>query len=123
MKTEKRNLIETLMDEEEVARRETTLLGGGRILRRRRWRRTAWRSFAGIAILALAVLSIQKMTGPRSQALTAIALPQERTGGLTDAELLAMFPKTPVGLITLENGKKRLIFPRPGDEERFMGRY
>ena len=123
MKPEKRNLIQTLMDEEEAARRETTLLEGGRILRRRRCRRAAWRSFAGIAIIAVAVLSIQKMTKPRPLASTAIALPQERTGSLADAELLAMFPKTPVGLITLENGKKRLIFPRPGDEERFMGRY
>jgi hypothetical protein len=34
--------------------------------------------------------------------------------------LLALFPDTPVGLITLENGKKRLIFPRPGDQERFV---
>jgi len=34
-----------------------------------------------------------------------------------------MFPKTPVGLVTLENGKKRLIFPRPGDEQRFVARY
>jgi hypothetical protein len=123
MKPEKRNLIQTLMDEDEVVLRETTLLEGGRILRRRRWRRMAGRSFAGIAILTLAVLSIQKVTQPRRQVLTTIALPQKQTAALTDAELLAMFPKTPIGLMTLENGKKRLIFPRHSDEERFIARY
>ena|SRR5271157_2543908 len=123
MKPEKRHLIETLMDEEETARREAILLGGGRILRRRRWRWAAWRSFAGIAILALAALPILKTTEPRPRALTAVAVAQERMRGLTDAELLAMFPDTPIGLMTLENGKKRLIFPRPGDEDRFMARY
>lgn len=123
MKPEKRNLIETLMDEEEAARREAILLCGGRILRRRHWRRVAWRSFAGIGILALVSLSILKTTELRPRALTAVAVPQERMASLTDAELLAMFPDTPVGLITLENGKKRLIFPRPGDEDRFMARY
>jgi hypothetical protein len=123
MKPEKRDLIETLMDEAQFVRREATLLAGGRILWQRRWKRVAWRSIAGIAVLAVAALSIQKMTEPRSRALTAVALPQGRTGGLTDAELLAMFPDTPVGLISLENGKKRLIFPKPGDEARFMARY
>jgi hypothetical protein len=123
MKPEKRHLVETLLDQEEVARRAATLLSAGRILRRRRWRRAAWRSVTGISILALAALSIQKMTHPPPPPLTAIALPQVRTGSLTDDELLAMFPKTPVGLVTLENGKKRLIFPRPGDEQRFVARY
>jgi hypothetical protein len=123
MKSEKRNFIETLIDEEEVARREAILLRAGRILRQRRWRRVAWQGFAGIAALALAVFFFQKMATPRPRVLIAVAVPQERTGGLTDAELLALFPKTPVGLITLENGKKRLIFPRLGDEERFMARY
>jgi hypothetical protein len=123
MKPEKRHLIETLMDQEEVSRRAATLLGAGRILRRRRWRRAAWRSVAGIAILALAALSIQNMTEPRPRPLTAVALPEKRTGSVTDAELLAMFPQTPVGLVTLQNGKKRLIFPRPGDEQRFMAQY
>jgi hypothetical protein len=39
---------------------------------------------------------------------------------LTDDELLALFPNTPVGLATLPDGKKLLIFPRPGDEKRFV---
>ena len=41
---------------------------------------------------------------------------------LTDDELLALFPDTPVGLATLPDGKKLLIFPRPGDEKRFVTR-
>jgi hypothetical protein len=39
---------------------------------------------------------------------------------LTDDELLALFPNTPVGLATLPNGKKRLIFPHPGDEQKYV---
>jgi hypothetical protein len=31
-----------------------------------------------------------------------------------------LFPNTPVGLASLPDGKKRLIFPRPGDEQRFI---
>jgi hypothetical protein len=41
---------------------------------------------------------------------------------LTDDELLALFPNTPVGLATLADGKKRLIFPRSGDEQKFVTR-
>jgi hypothetical protein len=49
-----------------------------------------------------------------------LALAAKPPGSVTDAELLGMFPETPVGLATLKNGTKRLIFPRPGDQERFM---
>jgi hypothetical protein len=41
---------------------------------------------------------------------------------LTDDQLLGFFPNTPVGLATLPDGKKLLIFPRPGDEARFITR-
>ncbi len=119
MRPEKRELIESLMGEEEAARRTATLQAGERIL----WRRVAWRSFGGIAVLAVTELFIVKTTGPQPRPLTAVVEPQEQTGSLTDAELLGMFPNTPVGLATLANGKKRLIFPRPGDEARFMARY
>ncbi len=46
--------------------------------------------------------------------------PLEKIRALTDGELLALFPDTPVGLVTLENGTKRLVFPRRGDESRFV---
>jgi hypothetical protein len=41
---------------------------------------------------------------------------------LTDEELLSLFPNTPVGLATLPNGKKLLLFPRPGDAAKFITR-
>ena len=41
---------------------------------------------------------------------------------LTDEQLLSLFPDTPVGLATLPNGKKLLIFPHPGDEAKFITR-
>lgn len=38
---------------------------------------------------------------------------------ITDDQLLALFPGTPVGLGTA-GGKTRLLFPRAGDEARFV---
>jgi len=122
MKPEKRHLIHDLLDEQRDARREATLLAGGRILRRRRWRRVALRSFAAVTLLALATISLQRRITPRPVNLTAIPAPPAPAQSLSDAELLALFPNTPVGLITFGNGKKQLIFPRPGDAERFIKR-
>ena len=122
MKPEKQHLIHDLLDEDRDARREATLLAGGRILRRRRWRRMALRSFAVVAILGIAALSIQRTMTPRPRVLTSVPVPPSEVHGLTDDELLSLFPNTPIGLTTLENGKKRLIFPRSGDEERFITR-
>jgi hypothetical protein len=122
MKPEKRHLIHDLLDEERGARREATLLAGGRILRRRRWRRVALRSFAAVMLLALATFTLQRMIAPRHPVLTAVPAPSDAVKSLTDAELLALFPNTPVGLVTLESGRKQLIFPRPGDQERFIKR-
>jgi hypothetical protein len=41
---------------------------------------------------------------------------------LSDDELLSLFPNTPVALASLPDGKKRLFFPRPGDEQKFITR-
>src|SRR5437899_1592943 len=122
MKPEKRHLIHDLLHEDPDVRREATLLAGGRILRRRRWRRMALRCFALVAIVGIAALSIQRTLAPRPRVITSVPAPRDQARSLTDDELLALFPNTPVGLATLENGKKRLIFPRPGDEERFVTR-
>jgi len=46
--------------------------------------------------------------------------PPVQTGILTDQQLLALFPNIPVGLATLRDGRKVLIFPRPADEARYM---
>jgi hypothetical protein len=123
MKPEKRYLLHDLLDGERDGRREATLLAGGRILRRKRWRRVAFRSFAAVTLFALATFSLQRMIAPRPPVQTAVAPPPTTpVRSLTDAELLALFPGTPVGLATLENGRKQLIFPRAGDEGRFIKR-
>jgi hypothetical protein len=122
MKPEKRHLIDDLLDEKGEARREATLMAGARILRRRRGRRVTVQSLAVVVILGIAALLLPRATPPRPGVLTSVAAPQGQVRSLTDAELLALFPDIPVGLATLANGKKRLIFPRPGDEARFLTR-
>lgn len=121
MRPEKRQLIHDLWDEQHDARRTATLLAGGRVLVRRRRRRVALRSLAAVALLALATLSLPHLVPRRTPVvITAPQAPSPAAESLTDAQLLALFPDTPVGLITLENGRKRLIFLRPADEERFL---
>jgi hypothetical protein len=124
MKPEKRQLIHDLLDDQPAARRGATLLAGGRILRWRCRRRMALQVLAVVAILGIAALCLEKMNRPQTRVVTAVpASPvQPQKAGLTDEELLALFPNTPVALATLENGKKRLIFLRPGDEKRLMTR-
>lgn len=122
MKPEKQYLLHDLLDKQRDTRRVATLLAGGRILRRRRWRRAAFQSFAAVTFLALAAFSLQRMIAPQSPLLTEVPVPLPASQSLTDAELLALFPDMPVGLVTLEDGRKRLIFPRPGDEERLINR-
>ena len=120
MKTEKRILLEDVLGD---ARREATLLAGGRILRRRRWKRAATRFSAALAAVVLAAVAIhQKRLNPIvAQSVPAVpASPTVRVESLTDDELLALFPNTPVGLITTADGRKRLIFPHPGDEEKYI---
>ena len=121
MKPEKRHLIHDLLAEQQDARREATLLAGGRILRRRRWRRRAIQTFAAVAFVAIAAPWLQRLIPPRAPTVAMVAPPPPAplAQSLTDAELLALFPDTPVGLVTLQDGRKRLVFPRPGDEERF----
>jgi hypothetical protein len=125
MRSEKQQLIEDLLDDE--SRREATLLAGASSLRRRRHRRAAGRIVAVVILTAVAGLMVQS---PRplptlakvSPAPTKVVAPL-RAQSLTDEQLLSLFPNTPVGLATLPNGKKLLIFPRQGDEARFVGRF
>lgn len=120
MKTEKRILLDDLLGD---ARREATLLAGRKILRRRRWKRAAARSSAVLAVAALAALALHQprpVPGVAQSSPAPSASPAVRVHYMTDDELLALFPDTPVGLIQTADGRKRLIFPRPGDEEKFI---
>ena len=122
MKPEKQRLIHDLLDDE--ARRDGHLLAGIRVLRRRRFWRTARHGTALALILSAAVLWLE-LGRPHRAPQTASApaaspsVPDQHAS-LTDDQLLALFPDTPVGLATLSDGRKILIFPRPGDAKRFI---
>lgn len=120
MKPEKQNLIHDLLDQD--SSRETTLAAGHRILRQRRhWRTT--RQVVLVALLAAASVFYLTKDASHPQVYR-VARPAStpQVQALTDDQLLALFPNTPVGIASLSNGKKRLIFPRPGDEQRFIKR-
>jgi len=124
MKPEKQQLIDDLIDGE--SRREATLLAGAKILRHRRYWRAVYRISVLVTLAVAAVLMVEQ--GNRQPMLSQISTPQMKPSApiqvrsLTDDELLALFPNTPVGLATLPNGKKLLIFPRPGDAAKFISR-
>jgi len=100
-----------------------------RVLRRKRHARHLTLTLAVAAFAGLAALAINRMTALRSPAsiagprlaATQPARAMSHVQEISDDELLALFPGTPVGLAKV-NGKQRLIFPRPGDEARFIER-
>jgi hypothetical protein len=122
MKPEKQNLIGDLLGED--SSREATLLAGTRILRHRRQWRAVRRSVAVLAlVVAAAILALRKESPvpARIVSLAPTAKPVSQVHEMTDDELLALFPtNTPVALAPLRDGTKRLLFPRPGDEQRFI---
>jgi len=123
MKSEKENLIRDLLEEDST--REATLLAGAQILRRRRHWRAARQAAAVLAVVAIvAVLALRKGTPlrPRLAAVTPKAPPAAQVHEMTDDELLALFPNSHVALVPVPDGKKRLFFLRPGDEQRFIKR-
>lgn len=126
MKPEKQNLIHDLLDND--ASRDAILLAGGRVLRRRRHLRIAIRSvgvLAAVAVIAMLWL-LKESPHPSNVQVASVppkVAPAPKAQALTDEQLLSMFPSnTPVGLASLSDGKKRLIFPRAGDEQRFITR-
>ena len=125
MKPEKQRLLHDLLGGDE--RREATLLAGARILRRRRqWRATS-RGLVIVLAMATAGLwleraDLSKPTVGKPAQLAAAPVPA-RPQAFTDDQLLALFPNIPVGLAKLPDGHKRLIFPRPGDEQKFVGQF
>ena len=123
MKPEKEQLIHDLLDGE--SRREATLLAGAGMLRRRRqWRTT--RQVFGLIALAVVTMWLVAQTNHRPTpvqiATQANSSSPFQAQSLTDDQLLKLFPDTPVAIATLPNGKKMLIFPRPGDEAKFTTR-
>ena len=124
MKAEKQQLIHDLLGDE--SRREATLQAGAALLRRRRHWRLAGRMAGGLILAAVAGLLVMKPS-PRptlakvSPAPAKVVTPLQARS-LTDEQLLSLFPDTPVGLATLSNGKKLLIFPRKSDEVKFVNR-
>jgi len=122
MKPEKQELIHDLLGDE--SRRETTLHAATQILRRRRHWRVAWRSFVLMTLATATILLVEQ--NRQRPTLTQISPPETKSSAplqaqsLTDEQLLSLFPNTPVGLATLPNGRKLLIFPRPGDAAKFI---
>jgi hypothetical protein len=122
MKPEKEQLIHDLLDAEN--RREATLRAGSQILRRRRHWRMARGTLSLMALAVIATLFIEENRQAQKTTPSPVAEKKPAPGQpeiLTDEQLLALFPNTPVGLTTLPNGKKMLIFPRPADEARYIG--
>jgi len=123
MKPEKHRLIQDLLaDPTEPMRREATLLTGRRLLRHRRWRCVAARGFGVVLAITMVGISVYRWTAPQGRSPVTAAGPKTPVNYLTDDQMLALFPDTPVGLATVGD-KKVLIFPRPGDQERFVGRF
>ncbi len=123
MKPEKQNLIRDLLEENSA--REATLLAGGHILRRRRQWRAVRQVSAVLALVAVVIALVvrkQSAPSPRLAVIAPKSAPVSQVREMTDDELLALFPNTPVALASLPDGKKRLLFPRPGDEQKFIKR-
>ena len=121
MKPEHHQLLRDLIDDAgPAARRDAILHAGHLALRRKRHLRHLTRTlavtvFTGLAVLVISRLSVPRQPAASSRPASAVTYVQE----ITDDELLSLFPGTPVGLAKIK-GKQRLIFPRPGDEARFI---
>lgn len=124
MNPEKQELIDDLLADE--GRGDATLRAAAIILRRRR----RWRAvrFAGTLLALIAALAWTLGAGRQSPIVAritpapAVTPPSAESQSLTDDQLLSLFPDTPVGLATLPNGKKLLIFLRPADDAKYATR-
>ena len=124
MEPEKQRLIEELFGGGDPgATRESALVAGGSVLRRKRLRRVVLRSIGALAVAVIVVTGILSRLEPppRSEAPVTPKVVQSlpEVHQLSDEELLDLFPGVPVALATI-NRKQRLIFLRPGDEQRFV---
>lgn len=116
MKAAERQLLADMYPE---AGRDVVLRRGGQALRRRRVvRRVVWLAPA-LVLAALFGFAVIRHREPPRPATAVLALAKPRS--LTDEQLFARFPGVPKAIIVV-NGQKRLVFPRPGDAFRYVGR-
>lgn len=120
MKNHDRDLLDDLLRDD---RREATLLSGARVLRQRRLLRHA-RTILPLVTAGLAATAVLTRRPPPPTA-AAVAAPAPAAArdvhSLSDAELLALFPKAPRAIITVK-GEQMLVFTRPADAARYIGR-
>jgi hypothetical protein len=124
MKPDKQSLIlELFGGADGDPRRPAALAAGARALRWRRWKRRAVQTLAAVALLGVAAYSVHvRIASPPRLAVSVAPPSSPRLPYLTDDQLLAEFAKTPVGLATVGDHKV-LIFPRPGDAEKYVGHF
>jgi hypothetical protein len=127
MKPEKQQLLHDLLGDDRC--REATLLAGAQVLRQRRQYRAATRILALLLVLSITGICLEReyLHRPSTPALAqhsiaAVSTSAPKPEAISDDQLLALFPQTPVGLLTLSDGHKRLVFPHPGDEQKFLTR-
>jgi len=125
MKRDKQHLLDDLLNESGSTHLRNSVLSQAHgLLRRKRRRAALTQSLALLAMFGCALVVWRGIWRPSPPAApgfapVASAPPSHR---LTDQELLNLFPDTPVGLATVD-GKQRLIFLNPADEERFITRF
>jgi hypothetical protein len=130
MNPEKESLLRELLETDTASHRDRVLTAGRRALRtKRRWRIA--RRYIGASALLVSLIAVFPSLKQSNQidAKNAPSIvssrpasaksPEPHVRYLSDSELLALFPGTPVALATVD-GKKRLLFPRLGDEARFV---
>ena len=114
MKKADPDLFEDLLPD---AQRATTLRLGARVLRRRRIARRMAYALPLAAAAAIAVTLLHAPPAPQAPLLVA----QTTVRTISDDQLLSLFPGAPKALIQV-NGESRLVFTRPRDVARFIGR-
>lgn len=115
MKTPDRNLFDDVFSD---ANREATLRAAAAKLRGRRIRRRIALVAPSLLAVAAALIVTVRVVAPDPETPVAVAAGPR---ALSDDQLLAMFPGVPRAIVTV-NGKKRLVFPRPEDAARYIGR-
>lgn len=124
MKPEKDFLIHDLLEDDLTEiHRSATLRAGGRILRHKRWRRAVLRALpVVVAVIVVATFALRTRAPVVHPVVSSVSPQSAVVHHLTDDQLLALFPNTPVGLATVA-GHKVLIFPRAADREKFVGSF